>query len=292
MAKSTNSYFENIQSKCMKNIESLIAEINDVSLSVVRGKVMDRKALKKALTKSGSEIWKDKYVAPSSSTFKIRYATMVVSYVFANIEKFTRVYFSVVMAADDIKKVPVNKVVENIMEYLFEMCDSAVGPFDARFYDVIYMFAIMDTVANPYVDDKRKRLEKIHNSLSALNIRLRSDDSEDDSTFGGLFRLTYIFCTKVPSAKKAKFFVEGYEFDQKATTYRMIEKLGKVIIKTCKAYSISEMYIMFMDCGPRITSRYKAVATNTNLTAGSISLSYMKFLNNGTPVGDLCFWLK
>ena len=86
MAKSTNTYFESVQNKSVKSIESLIAEINNVSLRDVKGKVMDQKALRKALMKSGSEIWTNEKAAPSSNTFKIRYATMMVSYVFSNLE--------------------------------------------------------------------------------------------------------------------------------------------------------------------------------------------------------------
>ena len=40
MAKSTNTYFESVQNKSVKSIESLIAEINNVSLRDVKGKVM------------------------------------------------------------------------------------------------------------------------------------------------------------------------------------------------------------------------------------------------------------
>lgn len=292
MAKSTNGYFEHVQNKCMNGIESLIAEINDVSLNVVKGKVMNQRNLKKALVKSGSEIWEEAYVAPSSNNFKIRYATLLTSYVFANIGKFAKAYFDAVIDSEDIKKVPVNIVVEDILKYLYELCDSAVGPFDQRFYDIIYMFAVMDTVGQPYVEDKRDRLNKIHHAFDKLNRRLRNDSDKEDSMFGDLLRLTYIFSTKAPSVKEAKFFVEGYEFDQKATTYKMIEKLGRVILKTCKVYSISSMCFIFMMSGPNVTSRYKATATNKELNAGSIALSYMKFLTNGTPVGDLCFWLK
>ena len=292
MAKSTNGYFEHVQNKCMNGIESLIAEINDVSLKDVKGKVMNQKELKKALVKSESEVWEDPYVAPSSNNFKIRYATMMTSYVFANIGKFAKVYFDTFVEKEDIKRVPVNSVVEDILKYLYELCDSAIGPFDRRFYDIIYMFAVMDTVGQQYVEDKPYRLEKIHESFDKLNRRLRDGSDKEDAMFGDLLRLTYIFSTKAPSVKKAKFFVEGYEFDQKATTYRMIEKLGKVILKTCRVYSISPICYLFMLCGPKITSKYKAVATNKELNAGSISLSYMKFLTNGTPVGDLCFWLK
>ena len=292
MAKSTNTYFESVQNKSVKSIESLIAEINNVSLRDVKGKVMNQKALMKALMKSGSEIWTNEKAAPSSNTFKIRYATMMVSYVFSNLDKFTRVYFSINTGKNEAERIPVGKVVEDIFKYIYELCDAAVGPFDPRYYDIIYMFAVMDVVGNSYVDDKYDRLEKIHNSLRTLNLRLRSEDSNDEKTFGNLLRLTYIFSTNVPSVKKAKFFVEGYEFDQKATTYRMIEKLGKLIVKTCKVYSVSSMCFMFMMCNPLVTSRYKATSTNVNLGVGSMALSYMKFLNNGTPVGDLCFWLK
>lgn len=292
MAKSTNGYFEHVQNKCMDGIESLIAEINNVSLKVVKGKVMNQKELKKALVKSESEVWKEVHVAPSSNNFKIRYATMVTSYVFANIGKFAKAYFDAVVEKDEIKKVPVNSVVEDILKYLYELCDSAIGSFDWRFYDIIYMFAVMDTVGQPYIEDKPYRLEKIHETFDKLNRRLSDGSDKEDSMFGDLLRLTYIFSTKAPSVKKAKFFVEGYEFDQKATTYRMIEKLGKVILKTCSVYSVSPMCDLFMMSGPSITSKYRAASTNKELRAGSIALSYMKFITNGTPVGDLCFWLK
>ena len=292
MAKSTSEYFDRIQSKCTKNIEALIATINGVELKVVKGKVMNRKALKKALMESDSEIWTTVAVAPSSNVFKIRYATMITSYVFSNIERFSKLYFETVMDKDECKKVPIDKIAKDILKYLYELCDSAIGPFDTRFYDIIYMFAIMDTVSNRYVEDRRERLEKIHHTLTKLNHGLMDNKTEDDSMFGDLLRLTYIFCTQAPSVKKAKFFIEGYEFDQKATTYRMIEKFGKLIFKTCKVYSISNMCYLYTLCNPKITSKYKAAGTNVNLGIGSISLSYMKFINNGTPVGDLCFWLK
>ena len=293
MAKSTNTYFESVQNKSVKSIESLIAEINNVSLRDVKGKVMNQKALMKALMKSGSEIWTNEKAAPSSNTFKIRYATMMVSYVFSNLDKFTRVFFSINTGKNEAERIPVGKVVEDIFKYLYELCDAAVGPFDPRYYDIIYMFAVMDIIGNSYVDDKYGRLEKIHDSLRTLNLRLRSEDSDDEKTFGNLLRLTYIFSTNVPSVKKAKFFVEGYEFNQKATTYRMIEKLGEIIEETIAKVGVSRIFYIFMQCNPAITTRWtKGVSVNKNLALGCLALSYMKFLNNGTPIGDLCFWLK
>lgn len=284
-------YFKSIQKEYGKRITNAIAKMNHVDKSIVKGNVYNPKKLMDALAGS-SKIWTGAKAQPSSSIYKIRFATLMCSYVLSNIQSFTYVYYSVSadkdgksdLGLDDVVKLIFNGMLDNLCKYAVDN--------DMRFHGIALSFAIMDSVASNRACNKKKRSVKIVNSIKTLNFRIESDDSSDDETFGGLLRLTYLLSTRVPTAKKADFFVEGYEFDQKATTYHMVEKLGKEIRDSSKVNGTSSMLKIFMDANPLVTSQYRGVDENMNLYVGSMALSYMKFINNGTAVGNVCYVVK
>lgn len=291
MSKSTEDYFQNAREMYAGDIEEAIAKANGISKKFLKGRVMNQRKLLKVLYQTAPSIWNDASMGPSTIIFKIRYATLLSSYVFENLDRFTKVWFATVLDKTEQKKTKPDDVVKALIHVIEGLCKCATEN-DLMFHTAVRMIAIMDNVSDSRIGDKRKRGDKIVNGIDTMNLRLQSDDAKDDATFGALLRITYLMCTRAPSSKKAKLFVDGYEFNQKATTYHMIEKLGKLVKKTCDDTSIAEMYWIFMQCKPNVTSQYKGVSSNENLYIGSMSLSYMKFLNNGTPVGDLCYWLK
>ncbi len=291
MNKNSQEVIAKVRSICESKAETMLAEINGVDASVLKGKLKSSKELTKTLMESDSKYWTGRKAAPSSSEFKIRFATLLTGYVICNLDKYIETYYMTVTQAEDKESVNLKELMHKINDLLKDMCKSAANG-STRFYEVIYTLAVIDVVSNKPEYKRYKRLKKIRDSMEALTLRLTSDADEDE-TFGGLLRLTYVFCTRVPSAKNAKLYVDGYEFNQKATTYRMIEKLGKVIEATISKVGVSRIFYIYMQCNPAITTRWtRGVGTNGNLALGCLALSYMKFLNNGTPIGDLCFWLK
>lgn len=290
MNKNSQEVIAKVRSICEGKAETMLAEINGVDVSILKGKLKSAKELTKALSESESKYWTNRKAAPSSPEFKIRFATLLTGYVICNLDKYIETYYMTVTQSKD-ESVNLKELMHEINDLLKDMCKSAVNG-SSRFYEVIYTLTVIDVVSNKPEYKRYKRLKKIRDSMEALTLRLTSDADEDE-TFGGLLRLTYVFCTRVPSAKNAKLYVDGYEFNQKATTYRMIEKLGKVIEATVSKVGVSRIFYIYMQCNPAITTRWtRGVKTNEDLALGCLALSYMKFLNNGTPIGDLCFWLK
>lgn len=290
MNKNSQEVIEKIRAVCESKAEAMLAKLNGVDASIMKGKLKSAKELTKTLMESESRFWTNAKAAPSSAEFKVRFATLLTGYVICNLDRYIETYYMTAAQTED-ESVNLKELMNEIIDLIQDMCKSAVNG-SSRFYEVIYTLAVVDVVSNKPEYKRYKRLKKIRNSMEALTLRLTSD-SDDDETFGGLLRLTYVFCTRVPSAKNAKLYVEGYEFNQKATTYRMIEKLGKVIEETIAKVGVSRIFYIYMQCNPAITTRWtKGVAVNKDLSLGCLALSYMKFLNNGTPIGDLCFWLK
>ena len=290
MNKNSQEVIAKIRSICESKAEVMLAKLNGVDTSIMKGKLKSAKELTKTLMESESKFWTDTKAAPSSAEFKARFATLLTGYVICNLDRYIETYYMTVTQSED-ESVNLKELMNEILDLIQDMCKSAVNG-SSRFYEVIYTLAVVDVVANKPEYKRYKRLKKIRDSMESLTLRLTSD-ADDDETFGGLLRLTYVFCTRVPSAKNAKLYVEGYEFNQKATTYRMIEKLGKVIEETIAKVGVSRIFYIFMQCNPAITTRWtKEVSVNKDLALGCLALSYMKFLNNGTPIGDLCFWLK
>lgn len=290
MNKNSQEVIAKIRSICESKAEVTLAKLNGVDTSIMKGKLKSAKELTKTLMESESKFWTDTKAAPSSAEFKARFATLLTGYVICNLDRYIETYYMTVTQSED-ESVNLKELMNEILDLIQDMCKSAVNG-SSRFYEVIYTLAVVDVVANKPEYKRYKRLKKIRDSMESLTLRLTSD-ADDDETFGGLLRLTYVFCTRVPSAKNAKLYVEGYEFNQKATTYRMIEKLGKVIEETIAKVGVSRIFYIFMQCNPAITTRWtKGVSVNKDLALGCLALSYMKFLNNGTPIGDLCFWLK
>lgn len=291
MNKNSQEVIAKIRSVCESKAEVMLAKLNGVDTSIMRGKLKSAKELTKTLMESESRFWTDEKVAPSSTEFKVRFATLLTGYVICNLDRYIETYYMTVTQTEDRESVNLKELMNEILDLIQDMCKSAVNG-SSRFYEVIYTLAVVDVVSNKPEHKRYKRLKKIRNSMESLTLRLTSDADEDE-TFGGLLRLTYVFCTRVPSAKNVKLYVEGYEFNQKATTYRMIEKLGKVIEETIAKVGVSRIFYIYMQCNPAITTRWtRGVSVNKNLALGCLALSYMKFLNNGTPIGDLCFWLK
>lgn len=290
MNKNSQEVIAKIRSICESKAEVMLAKLNGVDTSIMKCKLKSAKELTKTLMESESKFWTDTKAAPSSAEFKARFATLLTGYVICNLDRYIETYYMTVTQSED-ESVNLKELMNEILDLIQDMCKSAVNG-SSRFYEVIYTLAVVDVVANKPEYKRYKRLKKIRDSMESLTLRLTSD-ADDDETFGGLLRLTYVFCTRVPSAKNAKLYVEGYEFNQKATTYRMIEKLGKVIEETIAKVGVSRIFYIFMQCNPAITTRWtKGVSVNKDLALGCLALSYMKFLNNGTPIGDLCFWLK
>lgn len=290
MNKNSQEVIAKIRSICESKAEVMLAKLNGVDTSIMKGKLKSAKELTKTLMESESKFWTETKAAPSSAEFKARFATLLTGYVICNLDRYIETYYMTVTQSED-ESVNLKELMNEILDLIQDMCKSAVNG-SSRFYEVIYTLAVVDVVANKPEYKRYKRLKKIRDSMESLTLRLTSD-ADDDETFGGLLRLTYVFCTRVPSAKNAKLYVEGYEFNQKATTYHMIEKLGKVIEETIAKVGVSRIFYIFMQCNPAITTRWtKGVSVNKDLALGCLALSYMKFLNNGTPIGDLCFWLK
>lgn len=290
MNKNSQEVIAKIRTICESKAEVMLAKLNGVDASIMKGKLKSAKELTKTLMESESRFWTDTKAAPSSAEFKARFTTLLTGYVICNLDRYIETYYMTVTQSED-ESVNLKELMNEILDLIQDMCKSAVNG-SSRFYEAIYTLAVVDVVANKPEYKRYKRLKKIRDSMESLTLRLTSD-ADDDETFGGLLRLTYVFCTRVPSAKNAKLYVEGYEFNQKATTYRMIEKLGKVIEETIAKVGVSHIFYIFMQCNPAITTRWtKGVSVNKDLALGCLALSYMKFLNNGTPIGDLCFWLK
>lgn len=290
MNKNSQEVIAKIRSICERKAEVMLAKLNGVDTSIMKGKLKSAKELTKTLMESDSRFWTDTKVAPSSTEFKVRFATLLTGYVICNLDRYVETYYMTAAQTKD-ESVNLKELMNEILDLIQDMCKSAVNG-SSRFYEAIYTLTVVDVVSNKPEYKRYKRLKKIRNSMESLTLRLTSD-ADDDETFGGLLRLTYVFCTRVPSAKNAKLYVEGYEFNQKATTYRMIEKLGKVIEETVAKVGVSRIFYIYMQCNPAITTRWtRGVAVNKYLALGCLALSYMKFLNNGTPIGDLCFWLK
>lgn len=290
MNKNSQEVIEKIRAVCESKAEVMLAKLNGVDTSIMKGKLKSAKELTKTLMESESRFWTNSKAAPSSVEFKVRFATLLTGYVICNLDRYIETYYMTAAQTED-ESVNLKELMNEIIDLIQDMCKSAVNG-SSRFYEVIYTLAVVDVVSNKPEYKRYKRLKKIRNSMEALTLRLTSD-ADDDETFGGLLRLTYVFCTRVPSAKNAKLYVEGYEFNQKATTYRMIEKLGKVIEETIAKVGVSRIFYIYMQCNPAITTRWtRGVSVNKHLSLGCLALSYMKFLNNGTPIGDLCFWLK
>lgn len=290
MNKNSQEVIAKIRSICERKAEVMLAKLNGVDASIMKGKLKSAKELTKTLMESDSRFWTDTKVAPSSTEFKVRFATLLTGYVICNLDRYVETYYMTAAQTKD-ESVNLKELMNEILDLIQDMCKSAVNGSN-RFYEAIYTLTVVDVVSNKPEYKRYKRLKKIRNSMESLTLRLTSD-ADDDETFGGLLRLTYVFCTRVPSAKNAKLYVEGYEFNQKATTYRMIEKLGKVIEETVTKVGVSRIFYIYMQCNPAITTRWtRGVAVNKYLALGCLALSYMKFLNNGTPIGDLCFWLK
>ncbi len=290
MNKNSQEVIAKIRSICERKAEVMLAKLNGVDTSIMKGKLKSAKELTKTLMESDSRFWTDTKVAPSSAEFKVRFATLLTGYVICNLDRYVETYYMTAAQTKD-ESVNLKELMNEILDLIQDMCKSAVNGSN-RFYEAIYTLTVVDVVSNKPEYKRYKRLKKIRNSMESLTLRLTSD-ADDDETFGGLLRLTYVFCTRVPSAKNAKLYVEGYEFNQKATTYRMIEKLGKVIEETVAKVGVSRIFYIYMQCNPAITTRWtRGVAVNKYLALGCLALSYMKFLNNGTPIGDLCFWLK
>lgn len=290
MNKNSQEVIEKIRAVCESKAEVMLAKLNGVDTSIMKGKLKSAKELTKTLMESESRFWTNSKAAPSSVEFKARFATLLTGYVICNLDRYIETYYMTAAQTKD-ESVNLKELMNEILDLIQDMCKSAVNG-SSRFYEVIYTLAVVDVVSNKPEYKRYKRLKKIRDSMEALILRLTSD-ADDDETFGGLLRLTYVFCTRVPSAKNAKLYVEGYEFNQKATTYRMIEKLGKVIEETIAKVGVSRIFYIYMQCNPAITTRWtKGVSVNKDLSLGCLALSYMKFLNNGTPIGDLCFWLK
>lgn len=290
MNKNSQEVIEKIRAVCESKAEVMLAKLNGVDASIMKGKLKSAKELTKTLMESESRFWTNAKAAPSSAEFKVRFATLLTGYVICNLDRYIETYYMTSAQTED-ESVNLKELMNEIIDLIQDMCKSAVNG-SSRFYEVIYTLAVVDVVSNKPEYKRYKRLKKIRDSMEALTLRLTSD-ADDDETFGGLLRLTYVFCTRVPSAKNAKLYMEGYEFNQKATTYRMIEKLGKVIEETIAKVGVSRIFYIYMQCNPAITTRWtRGVAVNKDLALGCLALSYMKFLNNGTPIGDLCFWLK
>ena len=290
MNKNSQEVIEKIRAVYESKAEVMLAKLNGVDAGIMKGKLKSAKELTKTLMESESRFWTNSKAAPSSAEFKVRFATLLTGYVICNLDRYIETYYMTAAQTED-ESVNLKELMNEIIDLIQDMCESAVNG-SSRFYEVIYTLAVVDVVSNKPEYKRYKRLKKIRNSMEALTLRLTSD-ADDDETFGGLLRLTYVFCTRVPSAKNAKLYVEGYEFNQKATTYRMIEKLGKVIEETIAKVGVSRIFYIYMQCNPAITTRWtRGVSVNKNLSLGCLALSYMKFLNNGTPIGDLCFWLK
>lgn len=290
MNKNSQEVIEKIRAVCESKAEVMLAKLNGVDAGIMKGKLKSAKELTKTLMESESRFWTNSKAAPSSAEFKVRFATLLTGYVICNLDRYIETYYMTAAQTED-ESVNLKELMNEIIDLIQDMCKSAVNG-SSRFYEVIYTLAVVDVVSNKPEYKRYKRLKKIRNSMEALTLRLTSD-ADDDETFGGLLRLTYVFCTRVPSAKNAKLYVEGYEFNQKATTYRMIEKLGKVIEETIAKVGVSRIFYIYMQCNPAITTRWtRGVSVNKHLSLGCLALSYMKFLNNGTPIGDLCFWLK
>lgn len=290
MNKNSQEVIEKIRAVCESKAEVMLAKLNGVDTSIMKGKLKSAKELTKTLMESESRFWTNSKAAPSSVEFKARFATLLTGYVICNLDRYIETYYMTAAQTKD-ESVNLKELMNEILDLIQDMCKSAVNG-SSRFYEVIYTLAVVDVVSNKPEYKRYKRLKKIRDSMEALILRLTSD-ADDDETFGGLLRLTYVFCTRVPSAKNAKLYVEGYEFNQKATTYRMIEKLGKVIEETIAKVGVSRIFYIYMQCNPAITTRWtRGVSVNKDLALGCLALSYMKFLNNGTPIGDLCFWLK
>ena len=290
MNKNSQEVIEKIRAVCESKAEVMLAKLNGVDAGIMKGKLKSAKELTKTLMESESRFWTNAKATPSSAEFKVRFATLLTGYVICNLDRYIETYYMTAAQTED-ESVNLKELMNEIIDLIQDMCKSAVNG-SSRFYEVIYTLAVTDVVSNKPEYKRYKRLKKIRDSMEALTLRLTSD-ADDDETFGGLLRLTYVFCTRVPSAKNAKLYVEGYEFNQKATTYRMIEKLGKVIEETIAKVGVSRIFYIYMQCNPAITTRWtRGVSVNKDLSLGCLALSYMKFLNNGTPIGDLCFWLK
>ncbi len=290
MNKNSQEVIEKIRAVCESKAEVMLAKLNGVDAGIMKGKLKSAKELTKTLMESESRFWTNAKAAPSSAEFKVRFATLLTGYVICNLDRYIETYYMTAAQTED-ESVNLKELMNEIIDLIQDMCKSAVNG-SSRFYEVIYTLAVTDVVSNKPEYKRYKRLKKIRDSMESLTLRLTSD-ADDDETFGGLLRLTYVFCTRVPSAKNAKLYVEGYEFNQKATTYRMIERLGKVIEETIAKVGVSRIFYIYMQCNPAITTRWtRGVSVNKDLSLGCLALSYMKFLNNGTPIGDLCFWLK
>lgn len=147
MNKNSQEVIAKIRSVCESKAEVMLAKLNGVDTSIMRGKLKSAKELTKTLMESESRFWTDKKAAPSSAEFKVRFATLLTGYVICNLDRYIETYYMTVTQTEDRESVNLKELMNEIIDLIQDMCKSAVNG-SSRFYEVIYTLAVVDVVSN------------------------------------------------------------------------------------------------------------------------------------------------
>ena len=219
----------------------------------------------------------------SSLTFKVRYLSVLLSYLIGKTTRITKEYIrsqGYTHSNDERSLVFLKEFMKDIITFINLM----ISP-DSTYNNMILKI-------NQYLSytDKRIKSNKLHELLNGHVINLRKSMesniltnrfADDDMCIFMLLKIAYMLATNKTNLKVIpKFrFIEGATV--KHDLVKLIEELGLLILENTHEESFSIGFIAYSDARPKIkTDWVKESKDNYPLKVGIIALGYTAFVMN------------
>lgn len=221
----------------------------------------------------------DSNAVPSDSiVFKKRFVSYLIKWVSDNIYELLEKLYKI----SDMDYIEYDVKLSYLDSIIYELSNIVLGILYDRDIPVSIMYFEILSVYNDmhgYDIKLLRKIKNIKNQSMELDNRLMNSNENEAITLDTLFKLVYLVSTKKPKSNNIISFDADTRYNDKDIILKMIELLGKAIIKSDE---ISDIFSIFINCNgtTRTINSYLSYEQLVGITA----INYYAFITGSKNI--------